>query len=1207
MPVSLIDAQTLHTNSSVSLFSYTFRRANVARNNEDPTKQMRPVPYMANTLDECEIRNIVWTLELPVKRMQFKSNIFCKLGGHKDFTFKVPDNITLAMTYHRVQNSDMGQDDMLDYLAYNSFMGQDNEGLALIGSSPRLNGLPTDSSSANNVLAVLDGLQRDLYLVISSELALRQMKNEFFHSTYVVEWTAGMGRHCFESGNWSLNHSRYNGECAGLRDPGRVLRAYGTTEERGAGYDLYPDFLAPFGVTSTNLLIALRDAIRIDLGDLDTSSNIYLNKTYFNEMMEVDPYPETVAPLLINASPPWRVSHDYFWMWCTPWTCVNGTWVGMLKNMAQDTPYENIVLPYRPASRTASVFNLSYLCPKVKRKPVASLLMSVFVATATMYNFLFAIFNFIMSKVENWYQTRPSRQKALKDPEWHSDTLLLSDKCKYEPDDAYSLENENGRFTAGWQMEQGFALRSSVRATRTAALPSQERKLDEILFEAVDITPDAGTRAPLMRRSTEESEVADSRYPTQAQAASVFEASHLTARALREQEAREGRLGHLDALMIPELPTGPCRQKPLFLLRSLLKITLNIPMITITAFTIPMNILKGVIRSIGLTTTACRLPLSVAITNTTGTIIITVGKEEKVLVRIVSSKLEVYRKANVQAGRGAEPSDGAGQLSEQFEDGLGKRGISEVGGQDTDRIAGIVDLMRSSLDGEKLGGLSVSPLPPNDTTSTTVPNIFALLIDSTPNLIDQATFFMHTFEDQSILDHEVPLAGASRDILVALEIPDAPSDSKPKQLCATFNPLAIDIQTFGLAPCMDQDSAINNRRMSQAFRYSPSSRILAPYYGVEGARESVLAAVNERIQAMESDEDEYSSDKLGWNGTGIYDLDRNAPTLSSNWTNVATSNYGLDSLSASGGGNSTYGFSRLEAFSATYPTSEAPNTTTMAETASAPTLVLSINATSAYNHSLVIGGPSEATSTKGNGTSTGIVMVFRSIRESKSWRRTKQDVDTAAEREKALARYQEIGLASMDAIELDHWNGIDKVKAGNATWPDSKADGFETSGKTTGQLLSGDANLDEPGAPAKYWSDSGVPKASKNGLVGNVSPDEASVLTDSNEADDPRPPKPVLNVAYFGDSGRSAPVPPEEQADFAHPILLADPLPKHHTSKNLASTRLESLHKSKDDSPTALWPSSRNRPTNRNSALGAMVAVPKDQLGPLSIPIDARD
>ncbi|EUC55214.1 Bet1-like protein [Rhizoctonia solani AG-3 Rhs1AP] len=424
-PVSLTDAESLHTNSSVSLFSYTFRRANVARDGKytDPTKQVRLLPYMANPLEKCEVRSIVWIVELPSRRMKFKSGIFCQLGGERQFTFKVPDNITLAMTHYRSENDELGQDDMTDYIAFSTFSEQLGMGIptnlnrvAPIIDSSSVN---ASSSSPSNVLAVLDGLQIDLFNALLFERRLREMNNIFYHTRYIVEWTAASGVFCFGP-DFSLEGPLYNAECSGLRDISRVLRAYGTTEDRGAGYDLYPEFLAPISATTTNFFIALRDAIRIDLGDLDTSSNIYLNKTYFNEIIEVDPYFDTVAPLFINAELPWRLSPDTYWGSCNAWTCTNRTWAETFKNIPANTPHQTVMLPYRPTAPVPSVLDVSYLCPTLRRKPIASLLMSVFVATVTMYNFLYALFGFVMPKVEVRYQ------KKVNDEKKHADGEILS-------------------------------------------------------------------------------------------------------------------------------------------------------------------------------------------------------------------------------------------------------------------------------------------------------------------------------------------------------------------------------------------------------------------------------------------------------------------------------------------------------------------------------------------------------------------------------------------------------------------------------------------------------------------------------------------------------------------------------------------------------------------------------------------------------------
>ncbi|CCO37925.1 hypothetical protein BN14_12085 [Rhizoctonia solani AG-1 IB] len=312
-----------------------------------------------------------------------------------------------------------------------------------------------------------------------------------------------------------------------------------------------------------------------------------------------------------------------------------------------------------------------------------------------------------------------------------------------------------------------------------AALPSQERKLGEPLFEPVDFPPDIATRAPLMRRATEDNEVAHGRYLRQVQAAAVFEASRLSARALREQEEREGELKLWDALMTPKFGLQP--PSPLSLSPSLEKAKLFILMTIMTILTTPMIIAKAVIRSIavdGDETVTLVAPLSVRPTEEH---LPEAEKEENTVNSgIMSLKARARTEQKIDPSREEMRLDMGGS-SEEFKDGLSSRGIFEARGQTANKISGIIDLVQGSPDGEKLGGLSVSALPPNNSISATTSSIYTLLIDSTSNLVDQATFFMHTFEDQSTLDHETP-AGVPRDLLVALEIPDVSDRSSPKRL-----------------------------------------------------------------------------------------------------------------------------------------------------------------------------------------------------------------------------------------------------------------------------------------------------------------------------------------------------------------------------------------------------------------------------------------
>ncbi|CAE6482860.1 unnamed protein product [Rhizoctonia solani] len=1357
-PVSLSDTQALHTNSSVSLFSYNFRRANVAGDDEDtdPTKQMRPVPYMANPFEECEVRSIIWVLELPSRRMKFTSNVFCKLGGQKDFRFEVPENITLTMTHYRSENEDLGQDDMNTFIAYNTFTKQRGVGLSLIGQIPIFTGLLANSASANNVLAVLDGLQRDLFNVITSERTLREMNNIFYHTRYIVEWTAASGKFCFGP-DFSMNDdgAAYTAECAGLRDINRVLRAYGTTDDRGAGYDLYPEFLAPFGVTTTNFLIALRDAVRIDLGDLDTSSNIYLNKTYFDEMIEIDPYPHTVAPLFMNAELPWRTSYDAYWRTCTPWACANGTWAETFKSIPADTPHETVMLPYRPTTITASTFNLSYLCPRLQRKPLASLLMSVFVATVTMYNFLYAIFGFVMPMVQRWYQKRKAanRKQSTNDLE-KQEIFSVTERSKYDPESSSSPQSDDGfPRLRSWQPRELFlngiprhesmvhtsnpVLRcirgcakfiyaegppqliflfsedSSIFARSQSrdsflhkpridqrvsyphyslsqhqyipylldrmsrigppfhgllasmtiayllvsptaiALPSQERKPDELVFEPVDLPPDIETKAPLMLRAFGERGSARARYLRQVEAAAIFETSRLAAGARREQKAQESQLEGLDE---SNHTSGPQPSNPNhsggaerrhFQTHNNMGDSYNHNLVVASGAPILHGSEKHVyprdhhhshhpddhsrgghsehwyqhhdlkpandhhhghhhhIRQRGKDWDRLVQARSPGIGDDSATPItplstqpVVQGLSETEASDGISPSRAPSRMIKQRAGQDVETSyrgeglDNSDRPRGARESALDKRAISE-NGEFMHEIPGIIDLMQGSPDGEKLGGLSVSSLPPNNTTPAPSSGVLELLIDSTSNLIDQATFFLHTFKDQSTLDHETLSLGTTRDLLVALEVPHTPGNSLPKRMCATFDPLEIDIQVFGLALCMDQDSSINNRRMSQAFRYSSGTGILSPFYGAEGARELVLAAVNERIQAMDSSEYNQFSSMTGWNGTGVYDLDPNAPSLPPDWTNPGPSSFGFDSTAALEGGNSTYkSFSELDSFSVSHTLSGAmemtSSSTAIVAAAPTPTPLLSANDTSVIDHPFIIGGPTSQTAlTTSEDTSLGVVMVFRSNMESSSWRRTKQDVDTPVERQKALTSYQEIGLTSKNATELDHWAVIGKIQSNSSIMPGPKTQSFGVKGITSALGASSAAAGGKIGAP--------------------VESNEDGAGTGPSEEDDSPPPKPVLNVAYFGDSGRSAPVPPDQQADFARPILVADPLAKPHAASNIATANSKDLDEPKDSSTVFPISPGHHDQGDQSSTPGVMAAVSESRVGPLGIPIDASD
>ncbi|KAF8754260.1 hypothetical protein RHS01_06423 [Rhizoctonia solani] len=288
-PASITDDMNLRTNSSMPLFKYVLQRAYRDKaEHDDPTNRIYPALYLANKLSNCEIHAITWRVEIPAALMRYQTKIYCSLGGDKPSDSEVPDEMQFIMTYNLADNPDLGPDDMVDYLSYN--VVPEPKGSDLI---PLL-----------NILGVLDGMHIDLSEAIWSEYRIWMARQESTQNTYFVEWSAQKGNHC----RLPDNSDTYNGTCGDITDYNRWLRSYGTTNDYGAN----DTFIQPFKITLINSFIALRDAIMIDLGNINTESNIYVNKTYFNEVIRVDPYHENAGNIIANLSGSLQMDTDTF-------------------------------------------------------------------------------------------------------------------------------------------------------------------------------------------------------------------------------------------------------------------------------------------------------------------------------------------------------------------------------------------------------------------------------------------------------------------------------------------------------------------------------------------------------------------------------------------------------------------------------------------------------------------------------------------------------------------------------------------------------------------------------------------------------------------------------------------------------------------------------------------------------------------------------
>ncbi|KAF8666645.1 hypothetical protein RHS04_09629 [Rhizoctonia solani] len=399
-PASITDDMNLRTNSSMPLFKYVLQRAYRDKaEHDDPTNRIYPALYLANKLSNCEIHAITWRVEIPAALMRYQTKIYCSLGGDKPSDSEVPDEMQFIMTYNLADNPDLGPDDMVDYLSYNVVPEPKGVPSHNYIVNPALASLPVRSNSSTNILGVLDGMHIDLSEAIWSEYRIWMARQESTQNTYFVEWSAQKGNHC----RLPDNSDTYNGTCGDITDYNRWLRSYGTTNDYGAN----DTFIQPFKITLINSFIALRDAIMIDLGNINTESNIYVNKTYFNEVIRVDPYHDNAGNIIANLSGSLQMDTDTFWNFCGYWGCVNTSWAEALQGMPENASLKGISLPYRPDGPYApSVLKFRYLCPTFKRKSTTALLVSVFATTFTIVASLYTLFDLYMPKAEAHYQKR---------------------------------------------------------------------------------------------------------------------------------------------------------------------------------------------------------------------------------------------------------------------------------------------------------------------------------------------------------------------------------------------------------------------------------------------------------------------------------------------------------------------------------------------------------------------------------------------------------------------------------------------------------------------------------------------------------------------------------------------------------------------------------------------------------------------------------
>ncbi|KAG9128569.1 hypothetical protein FRC07_000002 [Ceratobasidium sp. 392] len=290
-------------------------------------------------------------------------------------------------------NTDLGSDDIIDYIS--SYVVPITSDIKDAQSVLLANG-----STPLNMLGVLDAFGSELLKALwARKWTWKIAGNESWPDQAVVKWSSSP--EC-----WRVDSNR---RCR-ITGPetGGIDQWYSNTK---GSQDFDPIYLTPMNTTLFNYFVAMRDAIHLDIGNVNHSTNIFLSTTAFQQRIMHDPFMNWTAPQVIGHRRPDKgvpYTPDQFWKTCTwGWGCFNGTWTDAL--LTQD-PRQSISkgLPINTfgGPQYATVIDVKYVCPVFRPKKIGALLVSVFIGTFSMYTALYGIFLFVAPKVDEWYRQR---------------------------------------------------------------------------------------------------------------------------------------------------------------------------------------------------------------------------------------------------------------------------------------------------------------------------------------------------------------------------------------------------------------------------------------------------------------------------------------------------------------------------------------------------------------------------------------------------------------------------------------------------------------------------------------------------------------------------------------------------------------------------------------------------------------------------------
>ncbi|CAE6519419.1 unnamed protein product, partial [Rhizoctonia solani] len=326
---------TLKTNSSLPLFSYQFKSSYIIEQSETrdrPAIVTRFVdgPYQANPLGSCFVSEMGLYYEAWWQNSRVTATVTCKPTDYLPRFFKFTTLYSAsAVPYMRPDTS-------VDYFIFD--VHPDKTAINFEDWLFQDLDRKVDNTSKLNVLRVLDALSSDI-----SQIGWLQSSPLNGTERTSMPDMAFFG--------WNLTQDERS-----LGDTDRLQLLTPST--------WYTEFAYNTNRTLLNFMIAIRDAIHLDLGHI-TSDNIYLNKTAFNAFIQPNPLYSSV----LHTYRKWPEALDPEDLTTCCWTqgCLsdpNITWAQVLREDVGKLPYNDLILPIvQPDPMPISVIDMTYLCP----------------------------------------------------------------------------------------------------------------------------------------------------------------------------------------------------------------------------------------------------------------------------------------------------------------------------------------------------------------------------------------------------------------------------------------------------------------------------------------------------------------------------------------------------------------------------------------------------------------------------------------------------------------------------------------------------------------------------------------------------------------------------------------------------------------------------------------------------------------------------